>query len=112
MNSPLINYEAQEVGACHRELALVIQRHAASLDSFHHFIDSLIVFLPGSSADQYVIHVTDYSRNPFEDRDHCALETFPETQAMKGEFPIRCYDCGEKLRLGIQRNMSEARIGI
>ena len=51
MDSSLINDEAQELGACHRELALVIQCHAASLDAFHHFIDSLIVFLPGSAMD-------------------------------------------------------------
>ena len=51
MDSFLFNDEAQELGACHRELALVIKCHAASLDSFDHFIDSLIVFLPGSAVD-------------------------------------------------------------
>ena len=62
--------------------------------------------------------MTDYSRNPFEDLVHCALEnvwsylTYPETLAMKAESPIRCYDCDEKLRLGIQRNLPEARICI
>ena len=76
MNSSLINYEAQELGACLRELTFVIQRHAASLDSFHHFINSLIVFLPGSAVDQYVIHVTDYSRNLFADLVHFAMENF------------------------------------
>ena len=31
---------------------------------------------------------------------------------MKAESPIRCYERGEKLRLGIQRNLPEARIYI